>query len=434
MLAAAAAGKNPLPSQGDLNRALNAQDVPQISQRMIAQKKLAAEASKAKAEADAKMAEAVATLETAQKRAEEAKAEEERLQGELQAGIENGLAQLHNDPNRGGLLTGVQVAAAGDGPIGEILHLPARQVQAHPLQPVIRHPGVNTAQTTGQPGQLSQVDRARQAVEEERIRALQAHEAAMEAQARDEVQYNPAYDFSFLQVCRLGKSKLNSNKNEIETNQNPLVQGKASAAKSRAIVAMRTCPGQRPTGASRQSSNRTGSAQPPIIRAEVSDFKINHTPLIMTPQVDEEETTKTAALTSREVEVAREADTEKPKVEVITTMEDNATMEDTNTALMTKPRLDITDTANFIIDNSPQLMGNNLNKTLPVNTGQNELIPPDIIKVKSNGTNNQSSGERDTNIERELTTNNTENRVVRVIENITNSKIGEIKSKNKKGS
>ena len=79
MLAAAAAGKNPLQSQGDLNRALNVQDVPQISQRMIAQKKLAAEASKAKAEADAKMAEAVATLETAQKRAEEAKAEEERL-------------------------------------------------------------------------------------------------------------------------------------------------------------------------------------------------------------------------------------------------------------------------------------------------------------------------------------------------------------------
>ena len=99
MLAAAAAGKNPLPSQGDLNRALNAQDVPQISQRMIAQKKLVAEASKAKAEADAKMAEAIATLETAQKRAEEAKAEEARLQGELQAGIENGLAQLHNQKN-----------------------------------------------------------------------------------------------------------------------------------------------------------------------------------------------------------------------------------------------------------------------------------------------------------------------------------------------
>ena len=61
--------------------------------------------------------------------------------------------------------------------------------------------------------------------------------------------------------------------------------------------------------------------------------------------------------------MAREADTEKPKVEVITTMEDNATMEDTNTALMTKPRLDITDTANFNIDNSTQLLGNNLNKT-----------------------------------------------------------------------
>ena len=78
---------------------------------------------------------------------------------------------------------------------------------------MIRLPRVNTAPTPGQPGQLSQVDRARQAVEEERRRALQAHEAAMEAQARDEVQYNPDYDFSFLQVCRLGKSNLNSNKN-----------------------------------------------------------------------------------------------------------------------------------------------------------------------------------------------------------------------------
>ena len=36
----------------------------------------------------------------------------------------------------------------------------------------------------------------------------------------------------------------------------------------------------------------------------------------------------------------------------------------------------------------------------------------------------------ESNIERELTTNNTENEVARVIENITNSKVGEINSKN----
>ena len=119
---------------------------------MIAKKKLTAEASRAKVDADAKMAEAIATLETAQRRADEAKAEEERLQVELQAGIENSLAQLHNDPSRGGMITGAQGAAAVVGPSGEILHLPARQVHAHPLQPVIRLPGVNTAPTPGHPG------------------------------------------------------------------------------------------------------------------------------------------------------------------------------------------------------------------------------------------------------------------------------------------
>ena len=84
---------------------------------------------------------------------------------------------------------------------------------------MIRHPGVNTAQPTGQPGQLSQADRARQAVEEERVRALRAHEAALEAQERDEVKYDPAYDFSFLQVCRLGKSTFNIIKLKLKLTQ-----------------------------------------------------------------------------------------------------------------------------------------------------------------------------------------------------------------------
>ena len=81
----------------------------------------------------------------------------------------------------------------------------------------------------------------------------------MEAQERDEVKYDLAYDFSFLQVCRLGKSTFKSNKIEIENYPNILVQAKASAVKSRATVAMRTCPGRKPTGASRPFNNKTGS-------------------------------------------------------------------------------------------------------------------------------------------------------------------------------
>ena len=103
---------------------------------------------------------------------------------------------------------------------------------------MIRHPGVNPAQPTGKSDELSQAERARLAVEEERVRALRAHEAAMEAQERDEVKYDPAYDFSFLQVCRLGKSTFKSNK--IDNNPNLLVQAKASAVKSRKTVATRT--------------------------------------------------------------------------------------------------------------------------------------------------------------------------------------------------
>ena len=45
-------------------------------------------------------------------------------QGELQIGMENGLAQLQNAPNRGGLIAGGQVGAAGDGPGGDIFHYP----------------------------------------------------------------------------------------------------------------------------------------------------------------------------------------------------------------------------------------------------------------------------------------------------------------------
>ena len=51
-----------------MNRALNAQDVHEISQRLLAKKRLSAEAARAKLDADKKMEEAKATLEIAKKR------------------------------------------------------------------------------------------------------------------------------------------------------------------------------------------------------------------------------------------------------------------------------------------------------------------------------------------------------------------------------
>ena len=149
MLQQAAAGKNPGPSQGELQRAFTEQDVPQLSARIVAQKKMATEAARAKVVADAAMAEATTTLANAKRIADEATAEESRLQEELQLGIERGLDQLQNAPNRGGLNAGGHGGAAVDGLGGDIFTLPARQVPANPLRPVIRLPEVNPAQPGG---------------------------------------------------------------------------------------------------------------------------------------------------------------------------------------------------------------------------------------------------------------------------------------------
>ena len=134
---------------------------------------------------------------------------------------------------------------------------------------------------------------------------------------------------------------------------------------------MRTCPGRKPTDASRRYSSKTESAQPPII-LEVSDLKINHTQLIKTPKVEEVEITKTADQISSVEEVAKEGVTEHPKAEVITTKEDIANLEVRNNTLMTQSRLTITDRPNFMIANIPQTRGTNLNKKTSSNFWQDQ--------------------------------------------------------------
>ena len=139
-------------------------------------------------DADKKMAEAVATLETAKKRSEEAKAEEYRLQMDLQAGMAASLLQLNNVQAGGGVPSGDQGAAdAIPGPSVEPFHLPARQIPVTPLAPVIVMPRAINTPAPVQPGQQSQVEKARQAVEDECRRALEIYEANAEAQAREVV-------------------------------------------------------------------------------------------------------------------------------------------------------------------------------------------------------------------------------------------------------
>ena len=178
MLQQAAAGKNPGPSQGEIRRAFTAQDVPLLSARIVAKKKLASEAARASAVANAAMTEATLTMANAKRIADEAAADEARLQEELRLGIARGLEQLQNAPSRGGLNAGVPIGAAGDGLAGDILTLLARQDPANTLRPVIRQPDVNIAQPGGQAGepQLGQGDQAKIAVEAERVRPLRQHE------------------------------------------------------------------------------------------------------------------------------------------------------------------------------------------------------------------------------------------------------------------
>ena len=110
---------------------------------------------------------------------------------------------------RGGHNAGPPNGDTVEVPDGDTITLPARLIPANALRPVIRLPEVEQPQPRVIPGALSQGDRAKIVVEQERVRALRHHEATMEARERDTTKYDPQYDFSFLAICRLGKIKPN---------------------------------------------------------------------------------------------------------------------------------------------------------------------------------------------------------------------------------
>ena len=181
-----------------MNRALNEQDVPDICNRLLSKKSLTLEANRAKKDADLKMIEAQANLDEAKKIAEAAKLEEERLKGELEAGLQVSLDNLNNSQAGGGTPSVPNGAAnAGLGPEVDPHQQPALPPHVQALAPVIATPRVIPTNNPA-PGQLSQVEKARIAMEAERQKALEDFEANAEATAREEVPYIEANDFSFL--------------------------------------------------------------------------------------------------------------------------------------------------------------------------------------------------------------------------------------------
>ena len=277
MLQQAASGKNPGPSHGEKRREFTAQDVPVLSARIVAKKKLATEAAKASAVANAAVTEATLTMANAKHIADEAAAEEANLRDELRLGISRGLEALENAPSRGGLNAGAPIGAAGDVQAGDSLTLPAQRDPANTLRPIIRQPDVNIAQPGGQAGepQLGQGDQAKIAVEAERVRALRQHEATMEARAREEIKYDANYDFSFLSICRLGEYQINSNPTDNNFINTP-AQARDSVDKSKATAATLIYPGQRRSEHSRSSRARTERGLLPTIQEEVSTNNTNH--------------------------------------------------------------------------------------------------------------------------------------------------------------
>ena len=344
---------------------------------------------------------------------------------DLEAGMAASLLQLNNT-QAGGVPGGDQGAAdAIPGPSVEPFHLPARPIQATPLAPVIVMPRPTTTPAPAQPGQQSQVERARLAVEDERRRAVEIYEANAEAQARDVVPYNPDYDFSFLQIC-----KYKSNSNEHDTNKNLPTQadlGRASAVESRGVAATRTSPGRRPTGASRPSSPRIENV-PQVTTPEVRELKNNPTQLTNYPKVEEEEVTKTVAPTSSAEEVANADATDDHKERVTTAKEDNADLEDRNTNLMAQPCVTMTDSQIFINTNTPQTRGFTMNKHTPVNTNTFNLISPTNCKVIDKG--NYNIGNEKLSKVVKLTNGIADNNVDKPTENIIKSTLG---GKNIKG-
>ena len=359
------------------------QDVPAICQRLLSKKRLTVEANRAKTEADLKMREAQANLETARKIAEAAKVEEERLQMELEAGLQVSLDNLNNGQAGGGTPSVPQGAAdVGLGPAADPHQLPARPLHVQPLAPVIATPRV-TNTPNPPPGQLSQVEKARIAVEDERRKALEEFEANAEAAAREEVPYNAAYDFSFLR-------KYNSEPNEIETNKTPPSQrsadrDRASAAKKKGGVAMHTSLGQRPTAPSRRSRPRTESGLQQTTHV-VSKIKSNPTKLTISPKEEVGEETKTADQNVGEAENA--GGTDLHQAETTTIWEGIANLEVGIITVKAQSSSNFnfnfieTDTSNFNSTNNISLSrGSKVNKHNKVTTGTIEIIPPTTSNI-----------------------------------------------------
>ena len=103
-------------------------------------------------------------------------------------------------------------ARSANAPSGSI-NFPAQVDQIPTLAPIIHAVipeivprGGLTA--SGEP-LLGPREAARMAVEQERVRVLKYQEDLMERREIDEVKYDPAYDYSFLSICKQGKYPVN---------------------------------------------------------------------------------------------------------------------------------------------------------------------------------------------------------------------------------
>ena len=76
----------------------------------------------------------------------------------------------------------------------------------HAVIPEIAPRGGLTA--NGEP-LLGPREAARLAVEQERVRVLKYQDDLLERREIDEVKYDPAYDYSFLSICKLGECAFN---------------------------------------------------------------------------------------------------------------------------------------------------------------------------------------------------------------------------------
>ena len=235
MLKEATGGANPGPGEGDDMRNFTQNDVLELAARLVAKKKLAQEAIQANAEAETAAHEATKNAEQAARLAQSATDEQARLVEEIRLAVEKGQNEINTSRD----------ARSANAPSGSI-NFPAQVDQIPTLAPIIHAVipeivprGGLTA--SGEP-LLGPREAARLAVEQERVRVLKYQEDLMERREIDEVKYDPAYDYSFLSICKQGEYSINS-----KTSKNHLVtqnsQGKVSVNRNRARADSCTCPG-----------------------------------------------------------------------------------------------------------------------------------------------------------------------------------------------